>query len=519
MSSRTQKSMRNIAFSIGYQSVTLFSNFLMKTLLIKNLGIQYTGVSALFTDILTVLSVAELGFGTAVSYALYRPLYEKDDMKIAKLMRLYQKIYRVVFFVILALGIGCLIFLNRIVKDVPDIKENIRVIFLFFLLKTAVSYLFVYKAALLEANQEKHIVSAVGIAVCIVTSVLEAVAITVWKSYIGYLTVMVIMVVIQNGILSRVADHRYPMLKYECRESLGLSERKEIFKNVRALAVYKISGALQRGVDSVIISAMLGTSFVGFLSYYKMIVHHADSLFGQVFEAMKPSVGNLAAGENSERQYIVFKKMCFLAFAIGNFLSVSLITLLNPFIALWLGDHYLLGQEVVVMLTADLYIITMVRPYESFRNANALFVQGKYRPAVMVVINIVLSIALADQWGVTGVLFATVTARLLTHVWYDPWLLYREVFHKPFLRYIKRKLSYGLTVTANSVLVYAVSGTLRFSDQWAVFFVKIFLCILIPNAVLIALFHNSDEFKALYASARELVRRIRKRRDTKAKGE
>lgn len=102
MSSRTQKSVRNIIFSIGYQLVTLLSNFVIKTILIKNLGIQYTGVSALFTDILTVLSVAELGFGTAVSYALYRPLYEKDDIQIAKIMRLYQKIYRVVFSVVIA---------------------------------------------------------------------------------------------------------------------------------------------------------------------------------------------------------------------------------------------------------------------------------------------------------------------------------------------------------------------------------------------------------------------------------
>ena len=138
MSSRTQKSVRNIAFSIAYQLVTLFSNFLMKTILIKSLGIQYTGVSALFTDILTVLSVAELGFGMAVSYALYRPLYEKDDIQIAKLMRLFKKIYRIVFSVIIAAGIVCLFFLKYIVTGVPDIKEDIHIIFIFFILKTAV---------------------------------------------------------------------------------------------------------------------------------------------------------------------------------------------------------------------------------------------------------------------------------------------------------------------------------------------------------------------------------------------
>lgn len=503
MSSRTQKSVRNIAFSIGYQLVTLISNFIIKTVLIKNLGIQYTGVSALFTDILTVLSVAELGFSTAVSYALYRPLYEKDEVQIAKLMRLYQKIYRLVFSVVIAAGIVCLIFLKYIVNDVPDIQENIHIIFIFFIIKTAVSYLFVYKATLIEANQEKHIVSAIGIVVCILNVISEAVAIAVFKSYIGYLAVMVAMVIVQNVIISSVANHRYPMIKHKCNESLSLYERKEIFKNVRALAIYKISGALQRGVDSVIISAMLGTPLVGFLSYYKMIVNNVDSFFGQIFEAIKPSVGNLAASENSERQYTVFKKMCFLSFAIGNFITVSLITLMNPFIALWLGSNYLLGMNVVIMLAADIYIITMVRPYESFRNANALFVQGKYRPAVMVVLNIVMSVGLANKWGLPGVLFATVAARLLTHVWYDPWLIYRKVFYKPFSQYIKMKIFYLLTVTANCVLVYAICNIIGCSDQWVEFCLKALVCAFIPNLVLIALFHNNNEFKALYAYARE----------------
>ena len=510
MSSRTQKSARNIAFSISYQLVTLLSNFFIKTVLIKNLGIQYTGVSALFTDILTVLSVAELGFSTAVSYALYRPLYEKDDLQIARLMGLYQKIYRIVFAVILAAGAVCLIFLNGIVKDVPDIKENIHIIFLFFLFKTAVSYLFVYKATLIEANQEKHIVSAIGIAVCILTTVLEAISLTVWKSYLGYLAVMVTMVIVQNLIISSVANRRYPMLKAECGQRLPLSERKKKIKNVRALAIYKISGALQRGVDSVIISAMLGTSLVGFLSYYKMIINQVDSLFGQIFEAMKPSVGNLAASETGERQYAVFKKMCFLSFAIGNFITVSLVTLLNPFITLWLGRNYLLGTDIVILLAADAYLITMVRPYESFRNANALFIQGKYRPAIMVILNIVLSVRLARQWGVSGVLFATVAARLLTHVWYDPWLVYRKVFQKPFLQYIKMKIGYLLTVAASCVLVSAVCYRIQCSNPWVTFCVHAFLCVILPNTVLVALFHRNNEFQALCKAMRTLFQKMRK---------
>ena len=507
MISRTQKSARNTLFSVIFQLVTLLCNFIMKTVFIKNLGIQYTGIFALFTDILMVLSVAELGFSTAVSYALYRPLSENDTLQIAKLMKLYKKIYRVVFSVVVVAGIVSLLFLNFIVRDIPDIKENIHIIFVFFLLKTAVSYLFVYKATLLDANQESHIVSIVGTVSCVVATILETLVIILFKSYMGYLFIMVITVVIQNVILSVVADRRYPLLKVSCNEEITVSEKKDLFKNVRALAIYKVCAALQKSVDSIIISTMLGTVSVGLLSCYKMIFGNTDLLFSQVFEAAKPGVGNVAASESSEKQHEVFKKMCFLAFVIGNFITVSLVVLSNPFVELWLGSEYLLGMNIVVVLAADVYIITMVRPYEAFRNANALFVQGKYRPAIMIVINIVLSIAFAKKMGVYGVLFATVLSRLLTHVWYDPWLVYRKVFHKPFSEYIKVKLKYIFIVTVNCIGVYSLCSYIKFDSLWVSFFVKTLCCAIVPNTVVLILFFRNQEFRSLTKSFQAIIKK------------
>ena len=507
MSTRTQKSARNTLFSVIFQVVTLLCNFFMKTVIIKNLGIQYTGIFALFTDILMVLSVAELGFSTAVSYALYRPLNENDTLQVAKLMKLYKKIYRVVFSAVVGAGIVSLLFLDFIVRDVPDIKESIYVIFIFFVLKTAVSYLFVYKATLLDADQESHIVSIIGTVSCIAATILETVVIIVFKSYMAYLFIMVIAVIVQNMVISLAADKRYPVLKSDCVPELSASEKKELFKHVRALAIYKVSGALQKGVDSIIVSAMLGTGIVGVLSCYKMISNNTDVLFSRVFEATKAGVGNVAASENGEKQHEVFKKMCFLAFAIGNFITVSLVVLLNPFVELWVGKEYLLGMSIVAALAADIYIITMVRPYETFRNANALFVQGKYRPVVMIVLNIVFSVWFAKKWGIFGVLFATVLSRLLTHVWYDPWLIYRKVFHKPFSEYIKVKLIYALVVAVNCIGVYCLCSYIKFDSLWISFFVKALCCAFVPNAVVLALFFKNKEFKDLVQSFKNVIKK------------
>ena len=503
--SRTQKSVGNIAFSVLFQLVTLLTNFAMKSVFIKYLGIQYTGVSALFTDLLAILSMGELGFSTAISYALYRPLYEKNEAQILKLMHLYKRIYRVVFAVVLTAGLICLVFLRFFIKDVPDIQESIHLIFIFFVLKTAISYLFVYKATLLEANQEKNVLSIVGIAVRILGTGVEIAVIVITGNYLYYLAVSLVTVILQNTVISYVADKKHPVLKKPCPEELSREEKGEIFKNVRALAIYKVCATLQRNVDSIIISIMLGTAQVGFLSCYRMIAGNVDNLFGQIFEAIKSGVGNLAVSESTAHQHGVFRKMCFASFVIGNFITVSLLVLTNPFISLWLGEEYLLGMDVVLFLAADVYILAMERAYENFREAHALFVPGKYRPAIMIAVNVILSVWLAKDMGIAGVLLATVLARLVTHVWYDPWLLYRRIFHKPFAPYLREKLLYALAVAADCALVYSVCNLISVSEPGLAFVIKVLCCAVLPNVFVIVFFHGNQQFKVLYQDIKRLI--------------
>lgn len=508
--SRTSKSVKNIWYSFIFQLVTLLSNFVMKTVFIKFLGIQYTGVSTLFTDILTVLSMAELGFGVAIAYTLYRPLHLKDDLQVAKLMKLYKRIYRIIAGVIMLAGCCCLPLIPLVVKDVPDIKESLYVIFILFIVKTASSYLFIYKATLLEANQQKSVASGVGIIFCIFSTAIEAVILVVFREYLLYLAVSIVLTILKNFVVSKIADRHFPILKERCDEELTKEEKSEIFGNVRALAIYKVSGALQKGIDSIIISTVLGTGMVGFLSYYRLIVNNVDGLFGQIFESMKPSVGNLVASESVERQFSVFNFMSFAAFVIGNFIAASLLVLLNPFIELWLGAEFLLDMGIVIMLVADAYIITMVRPYENFRVANGLFVQGKYRPAIMCIINIVLSIIFAKIWGIFGVLLATVISRISTHVWYDPWLIYRKVFHRPFIGYIKKRGFYLLVVIANCCLTWFAASLVSTGNAWFDFILKAVFCVVIPNFIVCILFFKSDNFKQGMGYLKNIVAKFKK---------
>jgi O-antigen/teichoic acid export membrane protein len=482
----------------------------MKTLFIKTLGIQYTGVSTLFTDILTVLSVAELGFSTAIAYALYRPLSDNDTLQISKIMNVYKWVYRCVAGGILLMGICCIPFLGFLVKDVPDIKENIALIFFLFVFKTSCSYLLIYKATLLEANQQKNIVHKISIVFLVYSTTIESVILLVFNNYLLYLIISVINEILKNFIISKYSEKKFPLLKQPCTEKLSKPERKEMFGNVRALALYKISWALQKGLDSIVISALLGTGMVGFLSYYKLIVNNIDRLFGQVFEAMKPSVGNLAASETPDKQHEVFNFMSVASFAIGNFISVALLVLINPFIEIWLGKEYLLGMDIVCILTVNTYILTMVRPYECFRLANGLFVQGKYRPVIMFIINLGLAIPFAWWWGIFGVLLATVVSRVTTHVWYDPWLIYKHVFHRPFINYILKRSLYLCIVAANCAATFFVCCFINTGAIYVDFIIKFFICTLLPNGIFWLLFHKTPEFKQGKMYVKSLIKRKKK---------
>ncbi len=507
MESRTKKSVKNIIYSVGFQLVTLFSKFIIKTVFIHSMGMQYAGMSTLFLDLLGVLSLAELGFGIAIAYALYEPLHSRDEKRIIKLMNYYKGIYRIVATIVFAGGLVCIPFLGVFIKDAPDIKENLPLVFMLFVMKTVASYLFIYKTTLLEANQGKNIISAVGIITCIIETALGVFIIAVLKNYVLYLVVAILVVILNNIAISAIAEKRFPFLKNKDKDTLSKEEKREITKDVAAVSIYKIGNQIQISADSIVISAMLGTVSVGFLSCYKLITSNVDKLFGQVFESMRASVGNLAVSEDAEHQSNVFDKMCFLAFIVGNFICCATFNLITPFINIWLGKEYILGMEVVAMLVANMYILTMTRPYENFRIANRLFLKGKYRPIVMTVINVVLSIWFGKLWGIFGVLLATVIARISTHVWYDPWLIYHYVFKKGYGKYLLTKLKYLIIVVFNCAVIYIGFSFVNISNIYLDFIVRSLVSLILPSVIVYALYRKSDEMNGLKGYIKNLIKK------------
>ena len=197
MASRTKNSIINSSVSIITQVLTVIINFIVKTVFIKVLGSEYLGLNGLFSNIITMLSLADLGIGIAIPYSLYKPLADKDEKKIRILMKYYSKIYNVIGVIVLSIGLALIPFLPLIIKDMPDIP-NISLIYALFVIHSASSYFFVYKKLLIDSDQKSYITSKIIFTFSTVLSIIQVIILLLTKNYILFLLSSIITVVLQN---------------------------------------------------------------------------------------------------------------------------------------------------------------------------------------------------------------------------------------------------------------------------------------------------------------------------------
>lgn len=494
-SSRMKKTMLNTIVGIVNKFGIAILNFIMRTVFIYTLGMQYTGVSSVFTDILSVLSLSELGISTAISTALYKPLHDDNRIMICKLMKFYKIAYRYIALFIMIVGLMLLPFLNFFITDVPDIKEDIRLIFIFYIIRTSISYLLVYKSTILSADQKQYIITIRELICVTVRYILEIILLFIFKSFIIYLIVEVILILIQNIIVTNKAKREYPYAFEKTNEKLSKEDKKSLLKNIKGLSMYKVSATVGNSIDNILISKFIGTAVSGIYSSYNLIRLQIELILKQFFSAVTPSIGNLIASGSVDKQYYLFNKIFYISFVVINFCSVSMFILYNTFIEMWIGEKYLLSNSISFIIAFDSYLYILLQAIASFRTANGLFIKGQYRPLIMAIMNVILSIILIQQYGIFGTVLATVICRLLTQ-WYDPYLLFKYIFKQSFFKFYVKYLMYMLLFAVSSIATYYISSLYSFDNIITNFVFKIICCIIIPNIIVLIFTYKTDEFKS-----------------------
>ena len=208
---RTKKTIINSIISILMYSINIIIGFIFQKIFIMTLGNEYLGLNGLFTNILSILAVVELGFGNAIIYHLYKPLAEKNEKEINLLIKFYKKTYNLIAAIIFLLGIVSMLFLKNIIGEV-NIEENVYLLYFIALFDIVASYLLTYKRSILYANQETYIVNIVHIGYIFILNLTGIILLILTKNYIFYLILKVIFRILENIIITIVVNKKYPFL-------------------------------------------------------------------------------------------------------------------------------------------------------------------------------------------------------------------------------------------------------------------------------------------------------------------
>lgn len=435
-SSRAENSIKNMISSLAARLVLLLLNFGVRTVFIRILGDEYLGINGLYSNVLGMLSLAELGFGTAMVYNMYRPLAEKNDRKLAALLRLYRKVYRVVGVVILVLGVSLVPFLDVLIKDPPHV-EHLKAYFLLYLGNSVLSYWFWgYKCSILTADQKEYVRTNLRTAVSIAKAAVQILVLVWLRNFTAYLVIQLAATVLENILAARKAEKMYPAFHVREEEPLTESECRQISKDVKSLAVARLGHVALHSTDNMIISALIGVAWVGVLSNYQLIIETVTGLLCLFTAALTASLGNYFVERSKEEGLRLFRRVEFINFWLYGLCSVALIVLLDPFIALWLGEAYVMEFSVTLALVINFFVQGYMNVLWTFRSAMGLFSQGWYRSLIVALINVALSVLLGIWWGVFGVLIATFIANALVRIWFDPLIIYKYGFACPVKKYL-----------------------------------------------------------------------------------
>ena len=506
---RIENSIRNSATGIIVQACSTIMGLFARTFFIRYLSAEYLGVNGLFSNILTMLSLAELGVGGAITYSMYKPVAKKDEKKVAELLNLYRAAYRIIGIVIALIGIAIIPFLGYIIKEETSI-ENLTLIYALFLGNTVLSYFFAYKRSILSADQMERVISWFALVFQMIRYTLQIVSLILFQNFIVYLIIQIACTFGENVAISIYVDRKYTFLKTYRNERLEDEEKKTIFENIKALFIYKIGSTALDGSDNIIISAFDGIISVGLLSNYALITGSLQTFLYKVTNALTGSVGNFIAKEDSNRHEKLLEEVTFIHFVLYGLLFVGCASAIQPFIRIWAGDSYILPNRIVFVHCLNIYIFGMMNAIWMFRSTMGLFVHGKWRPLVSAVINIVVSIILAKWLGLLGVLIGTTVTRFTTNVWYDPLIVYKHGLHKSPIKYYLTWLSYLLVCIVDIGVIHILEGWLKLSGLIA-FLVYGCLSFIIFGCSIFIFYHKSEQYTYLSYVCKNSLVKIKKR--------
>lgn len=487
---RFYNSIRNMLFGCLNRIVSIIFPFIVRTIFIKTLGEEYLGLNSLFSSVLQVLNLADLGFASAISASMYKPIAQGDTQKVSALLNLFRRIYKIIGMTILTVGLVLTPFIKFFISGDPPSEINIYLLWILYLTNTVVGYLlFAYRVTLLNANQRYDITERIGVITRTLISILQIIVVIEFKNMYYYVALSVSCSIIYNIWCAAECKKYFP--QYSCQGQLDQALKNKITRDVKALAIQKIGNTVSLSLDSIIISAFLGLATVAVYGNYFYVITAISTFVALVYTAIMASIGNSIAVEPVEKNYRDMKKIFFLNTWLVGWCSICFMCLFQDFMTIWMGEELLFGNGIVLVLVLRFFFEQIRKVVLTYKDASGMWWLDKWRPLAGCVVNLLLNIILVKSFGIIGVAVSTIVSYALIEM---PWET-----HVLFKYYFKRKEKEYYKVLFYNIFTLAIAGGVTYFmcemaplERISAIVFKMLVCIALPNMLFI-LFHLRDE--------------------------
>ena len=487
--------------------------FASRTVFIYFLGVKYLGINGLYSQVLSMLSLTELGFGTALLVNMYKPVAENDREKTLQLLDFYKRAYRIIAVVVMCIGLCLLPVLQYIVKGAEEVSLfNLRLYFLLYLASTVAGYFVSYKFTYVNALQKNYLGTNFSTVTNCITIIIQCIVIWLSKSFLLYLLANTVLVVGSKIVKAFYFNKKFAILKEHPQKRLSREERKPIYTEVKNRAIHQFSTVAVHSTDNIIISTLtgLGVTAVGLVSNYSLIISSVMGFIGIFFASLTTSFGNLVATSTSEYYRKTFLDLNFVNFWLYGFCSIAFLVLIPPFITLWLGESFLVDAYSFLLIVLNNYLMGQFTVYNNAREAKGNFGKDKWMSLSEALINLVVSMICAHYLGLVGVYIGTIASKVFYTI-ARPIVTYRFMMDKSPWDYFSRFIKYFVaTVFAGAVTYFVCSHVLVTVNIWTFLFAAVVVAAL-PNMIFLALFFRDAEFKSVVKRALNIIGSVLKK--------
>ncbi len=502
--SRTKKSAINSVVGIVCSLVSSILSFVLQAVFIRLLGLEYSGINGLFTDVLKILNLAELGINNAIMFRLYKQIAENNKYEIEKILNFYKKISCFIAFVILIVGLAFIPFLHLFVKEAPTFPESLWSLYIIVLATSVVAQFLQYRSILILAKQDRYIYTIIHYSSIFLKHGLQILVLWLFKNIYLYLLVALFTTILSGIVYGVVSKRRYSH-SFTSKEDLTKPEKKDLLKDVGSLSVYKLCRTLDATIDTFLISKFVSVATTAIYASFNMLLGALNELLGCFNDGITASIGDVYASGDKLRTKQIFYQSYHFTYLIYGICTATLFPFLKLFANWWIG-HTLSDMEISVLLI-NFYIYGFGMTVANFRNSMGVFQKGWVRPAITATLNFVFSFILVQEIGLVGTLIGTLISRALTLVWYDPYIIFKHAFGEFPVKYFVRYIVYILFTACACLANVFINTLLPFNNNILWILLHGIFYLSVSTVILVSIGFVFKEQKELFLRFKNLLKK------------